>query len=96
MTIELGVFIAILGLAISFMAYQLNRTKEVKSDTQNDAEIKTRLDYIGKGVDDIRIDLRANESRMRELGERVTRLEESSKSAHKRLDSIEKEGVKNE
>jgi hypothetical protein len=93
MSIEFGVLIAVGGFVISYLAYQLNRTKEVKSDTQQDAQIKAQLDYIGKGVDDIRIDLRANERQMQQLGERVTRVEESSKQAHKRLDNIDKESV---
>jgi hypothetical protein len=41
-------------------------------------------------VDDIRIDLRANEKQMIQQGERLTRVEESTKQAHKRLDTIEK------
>ncbi len=42
-------------------------------------------------LDDIRIDLKASEKQMIALGERVTRVEESSKQAHKRLDNLEKE-----
>jgi hypothetical protein len=91
MTIEIGVLIAVGGLLISFLSYQFNRQKETKTDTRQDAKIQAQLDYIGKGVDDIRIDLKANERQMVALGERVTRVEESSKQAHKRLDTIEKE-----
>ena len=93
MTIEIGVLIAIGGLLLSFLTYQFNKQKESKTDTQQDAQIKAQLDYIGKGVDDIRIDLKANERQMVALGERVTRVEESSKQAHKRIDSLEKESV---
>lgn len=89
MTIEIGVLIAIGGLLLSFLAYQLNKTKEVKTDSRQDAKIQAQLDYIGKGVDDIRIDLKANERQMVALGERVTRVEESNKSLHKRIDKME-------
>ncbi|MBU5214971.1 hypothetical protein [Heyndrickxia oleronia] len=89
MTVELGILLAIGGLIISYFAYQLNKTKEVKTDSQESAEVKAELGYIRKGVDDIRIDLKANEKQMAHLSERTTRLEESSKSAHKRLDSLE-------
>ncbi|MEB8733205.1 hypothetical protein P4G91_19410, partial [Bacillus cereus] len=58
---------------------------------QQSAEVKAELGYIRKGVDDIRIDLKASEKQMVALGERVTRVEESTKQAHKRLDTIEKE-----
>lgn len=93
MSVELGVLIAVGGFLISYLTYQLNKQKEVKTDTAQDAQIKAQLDYIGKGVDDIRIDLKANERQMAQLGERVTRVEESAKQAHKRLDNFEKESV---
>jgi len=91
MTVEIGIVIAILGLVVSYQAYQLNKTKDVKTDTQESAELKAELGYIRKGVDDIRIDLKANEKQMVALGERITRVEESSKQAHKRIDNLEKE-----
>jgi peptidoglycan hydrolase CwlO-like protein len=91
MTVEIGIVIAILGLVVSYQAYQLNKTKDVKTDTQESAELKAELGYIRKGVDDIRIDLKANEKQMIALGERITRVEESSKQAHKRIDNLEKE-----
>ncbi|MBJ8025932.1 hypothetical protein, partial [Bacillus cereus] len=66
--------------------------KSIKADGQQSAEVKAELGYIRKGVDDIRIDLKASEKQMVALGERVTRVEESTKQAHKRLDTLEKEG----
>lgn len=91
MTIELGVLVAICGLVVSYLAYQFNRTKELKTDSQQDAEVKAALGYISKGVDDIRIDLKANEKQISHLAERVTRVEESSKQAHKRIDQVKGE-----
>jgi len=90
MTVEIGIVVAVLGLVVSYQAYQLNKTKDVKTDTQESAELKAELGYIRKGVDDIRIDLKANERQMIALGERVTRVEESAKQAHKRIDNLEK------
>ncbi|GER73446.1 hypothetical protein [Weizmannia acidilactici] len=89
MTVEIGVLIAAGGLLISFMMYRLNSTKEIKQDGQQNAELKTKLEYISKGVDDIRIDIKSNEKQMQALGERITRVEESAKQAHKRIDSLE-------
>ncbi|MBT2577380.1 hypothetical protein J7E43_08150 [Bacillus sp. ISL-8] len=91
MTIELGVLIAVLSLAISYFGYSLNRTKAVRSDGQESAEMRAELGYIRKGVDDIRIDQKASEKQMISFGERITRVEESSKQAHKRIDTLEKE-----
>ncbi|PEM28939.1 hypothetical protein [Bacillus wiedmannii] len=91
MTIEIGLLIAAASLVIGYFSYALNRSREIKSDGQQSAEMKAELGYIRKGVDDIRIDQKASERRMTEFGERITRVEESSKQAHKRLDNVEKE-----
>ena len=91
MTIEIGLLIAALSLAVSYLYYSLNRTKSVKSDGQESAEMRAELGYIRKGVDDIRIDQKASEKQMILFGERITRVEESSKQAHKRIDTLEKE-----
>jgi S-adenosylmethionine:tRNA-ribosyltransferase-isomerase (queuine synthetase) len=87
----IGAIIAALSLLVAYLGYQLNKQKEVKSETIQDAQLRTQLDYISKGVDDIRIDLKANEKQMIALGERVTRVEESAKQAHKRIDTIQEE-----
>lgn len=103
MTIELGVLISVLGLIIAYQGFQLNKQRQqadkskeekndVKADAKESAEIKAQLGYISKGVDDIRIDLKANEKQMKQLDQRVTRVEESNKSLHKRIDKIEDKG----
>jgi Flp pilus assembly protein TadB len=101
MTIEIGVVLSILSLIIAFQGYALNKQKqqqdksksettEAKNDAKESAEIKAQLGYISKGVDDIRIDLKANEKQIGALSEKVARIDESAKQAHKRLDKIEK------
>jgi septal ring factor EnvC (AmiA/AmiB activator) len=90
--VQVGALIAALSLLVSYLAFSLNKQKETKSESRQDAKIQAQLDYIGKGVDDIRIDLKANERQIGALGERVTRVEESNKSLHKRLDNIDKKG----
>ncbi|TXR91217.1 hypothetical protein DN390_29630 [Bacillus sp. SH7-1] len=91
MSIEIGLLIAAISLVIGYLSYALNRSKEFKSEGRQGAETNAKLEYISKGVDDIRIDIKANEKQMIVLGERITRVEESSKQAHKRLDNVEKE-----
>lgn len=93
LTVEIGVLIAICGVLLSYLTYQYNKQKETKIDTRQEAKIQAQLDYISKGVDDIRIDQKASDRQMVALGERVIRVEESAKSFHKRLDNLEKESV---
>jgi hypothetical protein len=93
----LGITIAILGAAGAvfgiIMGYQNGKkadAKDIKADATGDAELRADIKYIARGVEDIRVDMKAQEKRQGELSERVTRVEESTKSAHKRLDTIEK------
>lgn len=93
MTIELGTLIAITGtvsgIVFGYIGFQRVGKKETRDGAKEHTELKTNLDYIRRGIDDIRIDLKSQENRVTELTGAVIRLEESTKSAHKRIDSIE-------
>jgi len=100
MTIELGVIISVASITIAVLGYQLNKQKQatdyqktIKNDATREAVIETKLDSISLGVENIRIDLRASESRIGEVDMRLTRTEESAKQAHKRIDKIEEKGA---
>lgn len=96
-TVEIGVLISVIGGLLAILTFTLNRDKAVKSDATESAVIRTKLDNISQGVESIRIDIRANEQRVSDLSERVIKVEESAKQAHKRLDTIEIKGeVKHE
>jgi septal ring factor EnvC (AmiA/AmiB activator) len=89
-----GLICAVLGLIVGFLTFNRSRDNDVKTDASESAVIKTKLDNISAGIDSIRIDIKANEKRVSELSERLIRVEESSKQAHKRIDHIEnKKGV---
>lgn len=95
MEVQFGISIlcTIIGLLIGILTFNRNRDKDVKSDASNSAVIQTKLENIDQGVKSIQIDIKANEKRVSELSERVIRVEESSKQAHKRIDTIERESV---
>ncbi|MGG1878123.1 hypothetical protein ABDI30_11220 [Paenibacillus cisolokensis] len=80
-----GVSGILLGWHGKTRAYREDITKEVTAD----ASLQTDVSYIKRGIDDIRVDLRMQGQRMDGLAERVTRVEESSKQAHRRIDRIE-------
>ena len=88
MTVEIGILIAVCGLALSFATFWVGRAKAYKADGRESGMLKSELGYIRKGVDDIRIDLKANEKNIAHLSERVTRVEESTKQAHKRISEL--------
>lgn len=92
-TISIALACTVIGSFISYLTFQRNRTNDIRADTREEAETRTKLDYISKGVDDIRIDIRTQQRDLQELKERVIKTESSLKSAHKRLDEIEERGM---
>ncbi|ASN68309.1 hypothetical protein 10S11_47 [uncultured Caudovirales phage] len=92
MTIEIGLICTILGAAIGYLTYKRNSNKDLQEGASRQTAVDTKLDYISKGVDDIRIDIKTQDKRITDLAEKVVRIEESTKSAHHRLDGIMKEG----
>jgi septal ring factor EnvC (AmiA/AmiB activator) len=94
--IVIAIICALLGAIIGVMTYNRNRDKDVRNDASESAVIRTKLDTISSGIDNIRIDIKANERRLSELTERVIRIDESNKQAHKRIDKIETKGGSSE
>jgi peptidoglycan hydrolase CwlO-like protein len=86
----LSVTCTVIGTIIGAFTLYNQFKKDTKSDGEKDGEIKNQLNYIGKGVDDIRLDIRAQDRKIDDISERVIRVEESTKSAHHRIDSLEK------
>jgi chromosome segregation ATPase len=80
------------AFAVGYFAFRRDKDNDLRSDASELAVIKTQLSSISSGINDIRIDNKANERRLSEYGERLIRVEESSKQAHKRIDHIENKG----
>ncbi|WP_308780048.1 hypothetical protein [uncultured Clostridium sp.] len=87
--ISVSVLCTIGGFIVALITLQRKSNKDIRADTREEAETKAKLDYISKGVDDIRIDIKAQQRDIQELKERVIKNEASLKSAHKRIDNIE-------
>jgi len=87
--ISIQVLCTIGGFVVALITLQRKSNKDIRADTKEEAETKAKLDYISKGVDDIRIDIKAQQRDIQELKERVIKNEASLKSAHKRIDNLE-------
>ena len=57
-----------------------------RGDIRQEGALRLDLEYIKRAVDDIRVDQQRTREDMSRMSERVTRVEESCKSAHHRLD----------
>lgn len=88
------VIVSVVGTLSAIWLGWSTKAKEQRRDVQDearaDAAIKMDIAYIKRGVDDLRLDLRSQARETAALSERVTRLEESVKQAHKRMDICEK------
>ena len=87
------VIISALALVVSGVSLLLNSRKESRADAAGSARVEAKLDSIGAGVEDIRVEMRTIRSRVDGLSERVSAIESSVKSAHHRLDQLEKGGT---
>lgn len=84
-----GAVIAAAAAISGIMLGWLGRSRTVRKDGAQDGELRASVNYIRQGVDDLRVEIRAAGQRYDVLAERVTRVEESAKQAHKRIDRLE-------
>ncbi|HEY5563936.1 MAG TPA: hypothetical protein VIK72_19645 [Clostridiaceae bacterium] len=61
---------------------------ETMCETKSSSIIETKLDYISKGMDDIKLDNREHSRQINSMDTRLCTVEGSTKSAHKRIDEI--------
>lgn len=92
-TVIISLVCTVLGVIISYMTFQRNKTKDIRADTKEEVEgittVAQEIKYVSRGVDEIKYDLRDINKNMSDINERLIRVEESTKSAHKRLDNLE-------
>ena len=87
--------LAILGAAftagsvlIAYLAYRRGLKQDTYNEAENDATLKSDIQYIKRRSDDMVLEQREMNKTVSALSERMTRCEESTKSAHRRLDEL--------
>ena len=73
----------------SYIKFSNIKGRDIRADTREEADTRAKLDYIATAVDEIRLDNKARDREITEMREKVIRIEESVKSAHKRIDGLE-------
>lgn len=84
-TAVISVLAALSGITLGW----LGRSRTVRQDGAEDGELRASVKYIRDGVDDLRVEIKSQSQRYDMLAERVTRVEESAKQSHRRIDRIE-------
>lgn len=80
---------ALSGIALGWLGRSRSMRQEEVREAGAGATLQTDVEYIKRGVDDIRVDVKVQGQRLDGAIERITRVEESAKQAHKRLDRLE-------
>lgn len=91
--ISIALLCTVLGVVISYLTFQRNKDNSIRAETKETALTTAKLDYISKGVDDIRLDIKAQDRKIEDMADKVARLDESTKSAHKRIDRLERNDI---
>ena len=90
MTPDITIFISIIGLALSVGTIFIGRMTAAKTAGKQDGTMLTEIGYIKANTDEIKAEQKEQRKTNSEYAQRLTAVEESAKSAHKRIDEIER------
>lgn len=92
MVVEIAIVISALSLIFNIYmgisSMKRGHKQEVKEDSSQIASVLVQLKNISDGIAEIKNDINSIKNDVREDHDRIIRLEESSKQAHKRIDEI--------
>lgn len=93
-TAEIAIWIAAAGLLLNFVGHFRTSKKDTKEETAADiathTSVMVKLESISQLMTDIKTEVGDIRGTVRDLRDRIIRNEESTKQAHKRMDTFEK------
>ena len=84
----IGAVGTICGVIFGYLGYQKGVKKDCLNNGKDSGSLMSDIGYIKSGIDDLKRKQETSESRHYALAERVTKVEESAKQAHHRIDDI--------
>ena len=90
MTLDITILISIIGCAVAVATFFIGRTTAAKTAGKQDGTMLTEIGYIKANTDEIKAEQKEQRKTNSEYAQRLTAVEESAKSAHKRIDEIER------
>ena len=91
MNVNIGTIITALSLLIAGVSLLRVFSRDGKGATKDFTRVETKIDYMGGDIKDIRDDVKTVSVRQEDMAERLVKVEESTKSAHHRIDGIEEQ-----
>lgn len=86
-----AVIAALSGIALGWLGRTRTIKQDIAQESAADAVQRVDVEYIKRGVDDMKVEVRLQGQRFEAVSERLTRVEESTKQAHKRIDRLEEQ-----
>lgn len=84
--IAVSILSLIVSAIVGFSTIKSRNSSDTKQETTQLTTLIVKLENINDGVNEIKADMRNMKDDVRELRDRVIKVEESTKSAHRRLD----------
>lgn len=96
MQIDLSTIISVVSVTVAVIVMVTNIKRNSSRDNRQEASNLTtlivKLENISEGVNEIKSDMRNMKSDIQDLRDRLIRVEQSDKSAHHRIDTLEGKG----
>lgn len=84
-----SILAAVSGVALGWAGRTRSMRQEAEEGAEAEALQRADVEYIKRGVDDMKVEQKLQGQRFEAFSERLTRVEESTKQAHKRIDRLE-------
>jgi len=95
MPIEIKDLMTVIALLISAAALWRNLRGDTKQDQSEMTTVIVKLETINENVKEVKTDIKDVKTDMERMKERLTIVEQSVKSAHKRIDDVQEETNRN-
>lgn len=87
----IGLICTVIGAIIGIWGFIRYTKRDTKEETRSFTRVETKIDIMGGDIKDIKTKFDIQAEKNSDLEQRITRVEESAKSAHHRLDEHIKE-----
>jgi septal ring factor EnvC (AmiA/AmiB activator) len=91
MPIEITQLVSVLSFLVAAFALARNLKLDTKSDQTELTTVIVKLENINDNIKEVKVDMKDIISDMDKVKERLTAVEASAKSAHKRIDNLHNE-----
>ena|ERR1035437_320364 len=81
---------AIAGVLFGYLSFRRNKNNDEYRWGDRDASLRSDMQYIKSRIDDVLLEQKETNNTLSSHADRLARIEESTRHAHKRIDEIER------